>query len=90
MYYPLQHRRVNARMSLVPYHAVSALQLLDTSPADPGGSATSVNISPALAGKNRLVVLFRFIVPISVVSDMANQSNGIEVSRCCLAGGASS
>ena len=33
----------------------------DTSPADPGGSQTSVSFSPALEGRNRLTVLFRVI-----------------------------
>ena len=36
----------------------------DTSPADPGGSQTSVSFSPALEGRNRLTVLFRIILSI--------------------------
>ena len=34
----------------------------DTSPADPGGSQTSVSFSPALEGRNRLTVLLRIII----------------------------
>ena len=74
--------RYNTRVSAYAWFLTTEYPPFDfsMSPVDPGGSATSVNISPALEGKNRLVALFRFIVPISVVSNMANQSNGIEVS----------
>ncbi len=35
---------------------------------DPGGAGTSVSVSPRLEGKNRLNVLFRFVVPFTWLS----------------------
>lgn len=43
--------------------------------ADPGGSVTSVNFSPALEGRNRLTVLFRLILPFTIAMCSVIQIN---------------
>ena len=48
-----------------------------TSTADPGGHASSVSFSPSLEGRNRLMVLFRFVVPISVISNLSTNEVSI-------------
>ena len=46
------------------------------SASEPDDMATSVNLSPALQGRRRLKVLFRFVVPISVILNVWPFING--------------
>lgn len=46
-----------------------------TSTADPGGAPTVVSFSPALEGRNRLTVLLRMIIPLTVMLQILGQPN---------------
>ncbi len=46
-----------------------------TSPADPGGAPTTVSFSPALEGRNRLTVLLRMIIPLTVMWSITTNIN---------------